>query len=212
MDSSRILSSVLLLYLAIGTNFLKELFSCELQSLLSRSVLIKNVLGVLVFHFAIVAPTIMPGAHPVSQLAVSLAAYTIFFLTTRCDYRVVIAMFIVAVAVMFAMSIDEYNKKQRSSTDDGQSRSHRYVRSVIAPVMCLVLLTGVIAYVGYKAKSLSHLGIHKDAFDWKRFITGVPQCPEILTIKEMNLDSPLVSDFSRGVDMIKDASYKLSAT
>lgn len=190
MDHNKAVAAILLLYLAVGTNFLKELFTCELQYQLTNNLWLKHLLGIFVFYFAVVSPSILPGEDPVKQLAWSFGLYLLFLATTRCDYRVTLLLILAGIALVFSNNLKDYyagqqrkllikdsssNNKQQVQEEGAQNeKSIDKFTKVYTSILLVVTILGVLAYVGYKYMVLKK---HTSSnFDWKSFLIGVPEC------------------------------------
>lgn len=208
MNREQAVTAILLLYLAIATNFIKELFSCELQYQLSQNLWLKHVVGILVFYFAIVSPSILPGESPVKQLGWSTLLYMLFFCTTRCDYRVALGLVMLGVIIVIRNNYIRYQSsfkqtQSNDSTSEKRKEDDRFTKYVTA-AMIVILIIGVIAYIGYKYMTLQKEGT-VGTFDWKRFVIGVPECPQNAIIQhDLNLSQNITTELENGLKVLRN--------
>jgi hypothetical protein len=210
MDHQKALNAVVLLYLAISTNFLKELFPCELQYQLATNMWLKHLIGVLVFYFTIVSSSILPNVNPRFQFGWSILLYLLFLTTTRCDYKITLFLLLGTAALLIWKNIYEYDLTNDNNKEDKNKQNDmRIVSQTITWAMMGILVLGVLAFIGYKYIHLNRNG-SLQSFNWPAFILGVPECPQNSIMAQNLLNSSnLVTEVTDGFSFLKQSVTKV---
>lgn len=155
-----------MLYLIISANFLAQIYSCDIQELLQKSMLVKHVLGFLTVFFAIVLVDAENKEPPYKKLLKTCVIYCLFLLSSRCDFYM---LMIVLLCLFIVYFINQY--RQQLPPEEEQTRHHLHRYEVILEI-CIVFLivTGFLMYLGQKARE------YENKWSWETFFVGVPKC------------------------------------
>lgn len=163
MPPSDISNNVFILYMLIGANFLANLFGCEIQQLLTNSMVMKHIVGfmTMLFFVVIVDKTNMP---PAKKMANTLMYYFVFLLTTRMDIKwwTPFVLILCATYVLGIFKDAEPDKEKKKMYEETQKK--------MTLVNAFILLVGVLVYIGRKRAE------YKGSFDWVTFLIGKPNC------------------------------------
>lgn len=155
--------AVLLLgiYTIVFSNVLMELFGCKLQRFLKKSMLVKHIIGILLFFLVIIYsdPDITKRDIPF-VIAITLITYLWFFLTTRMSFEVSITVVII---LLIIFSMEMYVNKYKARTDLTPEEKENfntfittmlYIESVLVVIAILITLFGVVKYFIKKRKNV----------------------------------------------------------
>lgn len=168
-------NAITIFYLMLGTNFLGPLLSCELQYVLSTNMWLKHIIGFAMLYFLLIATSVIPDAHPNTQLLVTVAVYLTFLLTTKCDYSVLFMILCLLIALTYMQNLRDYPE-----TKPPTNRTIEIIQQVIVAMIIVLLLVGFFMYIGEKMR---HRG-----FNIKDFILGKPVCIESTNI-DLNINT-----------------------
>lgn len=153
---------VFVLYLIISSNFLAQLFSCRLQSMLNNSMLAKHFLGYMTLLFFVVLSS--GDTHSTSMaLLYSVFVYLIFWFSTR----IALEYFIVFLFLAACLYLIHLFQKE---SGDQTHRRLEITREVIQWFMIVVLVVGFVFY--WIEKKIEY----KNKFSIATFILGKPVC------------------------------------
>lgn len=164
------ISSLFLLFMIIGGNFLAPLFPCKLQRLLENNMYIKHILGLLTLIFFVELSNDALGKSLSQTFFSSLLLYIWFILTTTMEAKVFIIL-IILFAVMYTTNI--YINKLDKEANPDSIRLTRFLRKIETMMYYLSIaltLFGVVAYYGRKKKELG------TRFDEAKFFFGKSVC------------------------------------
>lgn len=153
---------IFVLYLVISSNFLAQLFSCQLQYILNNSMLAKHFLGYMTLLFFVVLSS--GDTQSTSEaLLYSLIIYIIFWFSTRISTEYFI-VFIILTAAMYIIHL--YQKESGVQV----SRRLQIVKNILQISMFVVLVVGFFFYIIEKKVE------YRKKFSFKTFILGKPIC------------------------------------
>ena len=161
-----IVSNISLAYVIIVCNFLAQLFSCDIQRLLTDSMWAKHVVGVIAFFFLV---TILgPSSSSESNIAMlwltTLTIYAIFFLSTRMKLKYTIFL------IVLLLVYEHLKLIKKSSTDIKTVERLDTGMTVVKVMIVIVTLTGVTHYLVRQ-----HNDFGKD-FSIVKFFFGTTKC------------------------------------
>lgn len=150
---------ILVFYLIISSNFLAQLFSCQLQYLLHHSMWLKHFLGFMTLLFFVVLASNGETNKATNVIVDAFILYIIFVWSTRMslDYFIV---FILLLSILYILNL--YH-----------NRDNKYVyvaKKVIEITALILLIVGSLFYYFEKKQE------YKKKFSLLKFILGKPQC------------------------------------
>jgi len=163
-------SSLFVLFMIIGGNYLAPLFPCKLQRMLTNNMYVKHVLGLLTLVFFVELVDTTTNASLLWTFISSGLLYLWFILTTTMEAKVFMVL-VILFAVMYSLHlyINQLDKEAtpeaiRLTTRLRQLEHYMYYASI------LLTMFGVVAYYGRKKKELGR------SFDIVKFFLGKTTC------------------------------------
>ena len=156
---------IITLYIMISGNFLAPLLSCKVQTLLSESMILRHLMGLLTFIFFVGISNVKKHNF-VGIIGLSFALYTWYVATTRMDVRLWIPVMLIF-AVLFL--IQTYENSQEDRNDKNKSLFETIKQSLVMGAGALTIF-GVLVYLG--AKNIEY----GNQFDIFKFIFGNANC------------------------------------
>lgn len=151
---------VFVLYLIISSNFLAQLFSCRVQSLLNNSMFAKHVIGYMTLLFFVVLSS-GNEYSTTESLWYSFFIYLVFWISTRMPLSYFVA-FITLSAVLYILHLYE---KEFVYPD-----KLVMIRSILQVFLLLLVVVGFVFY--YIEKRVEY----KNKFSLTTFMLGKPKC------------------------------------
>lgn len=163
-------SSLFVLFMIIGGNFLAPLFPCKLQRMLTNNMYVKHVLGLLTLIFFVELADVGSEMTLGQTIISSIMLYIWFILTTAMEAKVFMAL-VVLFAVMYSLRI-YLNQLDREATPDSirLTTKLRKLEEYMYYLSILLTLFGVIAYYGRKKSELGRV------FSLRKFFLGKATC------------------------------------
>lgn len=160
--------ALFILYLLIAMNYLGTLFNCQIQYILTHSILVKHLFGVLsVYFFVILAePTILEKGI-IHNVMYTASIYIWFMMTLRMD-----AYLFLIVWVLFAVGMIFNEYANRMPKDSDAQKRLLYYSELCAKVSFIITILGYLIYLGEKKVEYG-----KD-FHLRKFIFGRTKCME----------------------------------
>lgn len=178
-------NSLFILYLLISCNFLAQLFSCNLQKLLTSSMYAKHFFGFLTMLFCIifVDSKIQKESKYLEGIVYTIIFYLWFWITTKTQYYVTMIIF-TFLLIIYILQLHK-NKLDQEIVDDitsiqaqnkvkqiSQINTAKHVLGVIA---FIVTISGFVSY--YYNKTKEYNGIDGNPkWSTEKFILGTNQC------------------------------------
>lgn len=167
------ISSLFILFVIIGGNYMSQLFPCRLQTVLEKNMLAKHLLGfftLLLFVELSNAAGNDDGVGWKTVIARSLLLYVWFVFATTMEPSVFIILIgLLAALYVLKLYINQLDKK--ANPDDIKMVSKlRQFESWIYYSSIIVTIFGVIAYYGRKKIELGN------KFNLVQFFIGNPKC------------------------------------
>lgn len=157
---------IVTLYIMISGNFLAPLLSCKVQTLLSESMILRHIMGLLTFIFFVGISNVKQKGF-IKILGVSLALYTWYVATTRMDIRFWIPLLMIF-AIMFLMQT--YENTQTDEEKENRTKMFDAVKKSMLYVSFAATILGVLTYYG--AKQIEY----GKSFDLFKFVFGNASC------------------------------------
>jgi len=163
-------SSLFVLFMIIGGNFLAPLFPCKLQRMLTNNMYVKHILGLLTLIFFVELADATSRMSLGQTFASSFMLYVWFVLTTTMEAKVFMVL-VVLFAVMYSLHI-YLNQLDKEATPESIRLTSllRKLEEYLYYFSIILTLFGVIAYYGRKKNELG------TAFDLTKFFLGKPNC------------------------------------
>lgn len=172
-----------LLYLIISGNFLAELFGCHLQKALASNMLLKHLFGIMTLYFFVMFTDTRLQKKPVKdQLVLLSVLYIWFIITTRTDYKYMIAVMITLFS-LYVVNIKRNNEEEKLEENKDSLFDNANTDKIkkLVETLKLVERSLLIAAVGITGVGFFvYLGKKKDEYsgewNWKDFFVGKPEC------------------------------------
>lgn len=163
-------SSLFVLFMIIGGNYLAPLFPCKLQRMLANNMYVKHVLGLLTLVFFVELVDTTTNSSLTWTFISSGLLYIWFILTTTMETKVFMVL-VILFAVMYSLHL-YLNQLDKEATPEAirlttrlrQLEHYMYYSSI------LLTIFGVIAYYGRKKSELG------SKFDLLKFFLGKTTC------------------------------------
>jgi hypothetical protein len=171
-------NALFILYLLISCNFLAQLFSCNLQKLLTQSMYAKHFFGFLTMLFCIifVDSRIQKESKYFEGVVYAILFYIWFWLTTRTQYYVTIAIF-TFLLIIYILQLHKNKLDQEENKDTKQISQISTSQNILAVIAFLVTIGGFIQYYYRKTQEYNGVG-DNPKWSTKDFILGVTKCRE----------------------------------
>jgi hypothetical protein len=190
--------NLFILYLVISSNFLGNLFGCQIQNSFTNNILIKHLLGFLTLFFFIgLAETsdILPS-EPTQKMVFSFVIYILFLFSTRIKVSFWFP-FIICLALVYIVQIyKEYENKQ-TKPDKSKVDNYLMYQKVFLGLAVFVSIIGFVVYFYDKKVQ------HGDSFSYFRFIFGNTVCDSLNTdsLPSSNIETGDVSNLPTTSDI-----------
>lgn len=165
---SNLALSVVAFYMIICANYLKELFGCQLQDILSNSMVSKHILGFILLVFLVVQ------VHPENThlklpqiLGISVSVYVWFLFTTKVHYLFTLATIIILLSIHIIDSA-----KMRNIADENHAKVVHFTR-IQTTLIVIAVVSNAIGFGMYWVEKRKE---YKGAFNVVDFMLGKPKC------------------------------------
>ncbi len=160
---------VFVMYLIISNNHLAQLFSCQTQYMLNKSMFVKHIVGYMTLLFFVVLSGGNNNNHHSAPTALlySLLIYIVFWFSTRISFEYFI-VFIILTALLYIIHLF-----QNDNDDNVINMRLQITKDILQVSIFVVLIIGFIFY--YIEKKLEY----KKKFSITKFILGKPTCKTI---------------------------------
>ena len=121
-------NTLFIIYLLISCNFLANLFSCNLQQLLSENMYVKHIFGFLTMLFCIVFvdSNIVKESKYIEGFFYAIIFYIWFWLTTKTHlYTTIIILLLLLIVYILQIHINVRNQKLEKKTNRIRSKQNR---------------------------------------------------------------------------------------
>ncbi len=159
--------AVLLLIIAVSSNFLGNTLNCGLQESLTNSPILRNLFLFLIVCFTIDF-TSKSDSDPVDVVKRSFIIYIFYILLSKQNYSTLIVIFLLLVTVYFLYIKVNYETKQGNDPS-------KYQKSMDM----LSLAIGGIAVIGFGFYLNRQYNEHQEDFDLLQFIFGKNKCDKM---------------------------------
>ena len=158
-------TGLFLLILSVSGNFIAETFSCRTRSMLTHSMIAKNILILFLIYFTIDF-TSDEIINPVTQMKNSFYIWLFFLMFTKMNIYFTIAAFLLLTILYTLKKYKAYYKKLK------QKQLHVHtdqLSKIVEGTMLLTVIIGFFQYFLFQRKD------HKN-FSYLKFILGKPKC------------------------------------
>ena len=195
-------NTLFIIYLLISCNFLANLFSCNLQQLLSENMYLKHLFGFLTMLFCIVYvdSNIVKESKYIEGFFYAIIFYIWFWLTTKTHlYTTIIILLLLLIVYILQIHINVKNQKlekkqteldqeqknidqEQKNIDQEQIELNKSIdkiklsQYIIIGFACAITIFGFIYY--YSEKKREYGEKRADGIEWNTltFILGDTQC------------------------------------
>lgn len=163
-------SAIGILYVVVAANYVGDVFACDLQRLLTHSMLTKQlvlVLGALVWVVEAYDSTDLSFTQ---ILLKSSLLYILFLLSTKSTAATLLPM-------LTLMLVDQVLRVWEQRVPKGSDHANKVTKLRHGiHIACVVAITGGAAVYAHK-----QVRDHGDAFSWIQFLFGTPKCRGVVT-------------------------------
>ena len=158
-------TGLFLLILSVSGNFIAETFSCRTRSLLTHSMIAKNILILFLIYFTIDF-TSDEIINPVTQMQNAFYIWIFFLMFTKMNIYFTIAAFLLLTILYTLKKYKAYYKKLKHKQLYIQTDK---LSKMVESTMLLTVIVGFVQYFIFQRKD------HKN-FSYLKFILGKPSC------------------------------------
>ena len=183
----------IILSLLMSANYLGELFPCRVQSVFSKNMMVKHILGFLSLMFFVVLTR--PNLYTSSNFVyVSLLLYGFFMFLSKLNYIIWFIVFgifaILYVSHVYLSQIEKENQINRSKigdntvspdTDDKMPTQNitekiEAIKVIQKYLLFAVFPTTLIGFIHYLGEKKIEYGVKE--FNYLKFLFGKPKCKD----------------------------------
>ena len=177
-----IMKAVMLILLAVSANFAGKTLSCDVQQLLTNSMIHKQLLILFLVYFTIqFTEDVEVPSHPTVNMGKALLVWVFYILFSKTHMKSTIAIFILLAVLYTLSSFKNYYKRLENIDDDTVSKE-----DIIKNQNLVELLQNITAYVIAVAVIISFIIYYLDQkkdhgknFSIFKFISGVKTCGKL---------------------------------
>ena len=158
-------TGLFLLILSVSGNFIAETFSCRTRSLLTHSMIAKNILILFLIYFTIDF-TSDEISNPATQMQNAFYIWIFFLMFTKMNIYFTVAAFLLLTMLYTLKKYKVYYKKLKQKQLYVQTDQ---LSKMVEGTMLLTVIVGFIQYFIFQRKD------HKN-FSYLKFILGKPAC------------------------------------
>lgn len=167
MDSTKIVLSVLSLYLLIFCNFTKELVGCKLTHILDTNIYCKHLIAFILLLFLIILIDEENTKNNIlSNIFIAITIYILFIISTRLN---IIYITIILILLLVIFVIDKISKNEKETNNE---RYENYKKLEII----LIILTILIIIIGFTSYAITKYHEYDKNFSILTFIFGTLTC------------------------------------
>ncbi len=178
--NTTMLKSILLLILAITSNFLGNTLGCQLQYVMVNNMYVKHLFVVLIIYISINVSS--PDEHPMMLIGKSVFLWACYVIFTRQDINFVgISGTLFLLAYVCDTFVNYYKNKENivenKETEKGQleglANKLATLRNILLATAILTVLCGFAFYFAYQYRE------YGPQFSYLLFIFGKPVCSKL---------------------------------
>jgi ABC-type multidrug transport system fused ATPase/permease subunit len=159
---------VVAFYLILLCNFIKETAGCPLQNALNNSMIAKHMVGLILLFFLVVYTNPeYADKHIVRNIAITLAIYAWFWITSRTHLYIILPVLLLLVA-SYILSISR--KRHESEKNEKVAKRAKTWQNALALTALILSVLGALFYLFEKRRE------YKEDFLWYRFLAGNMEC------------------------------------
>lgn len=213
----KLFSGLFLLFLIVSSNFVGELFSCDLQNMLRTTRSLKHLFGfAMLFYFVNLTSSTLPWSKGLLA-GFSAALYALFVLSSRttADVQMVTFMFLFAIFIVQMVKADQIAKLQTEPSQEKQKEiQDRYQRInlvtyVLSIIVVAIVIIGHIMFAIRSTKTYAELWSISTCDDGKQKLPNSAVAQPVLdaqsdqtgVLGRNNYDAEALSWFDNGSDM-----------
>ena len=165
MTSTNTIHALLLLLLAVMGNYVAETLSCQVQNVLTNSMVAKSVVIFCLIYFTVTL-TSETIVHPSKTLMQATVLWLSFIIITKMDIYFSTMIFILLMYIFILSNYESYYKQTKNKEMEMLMNKNIIIgKKVFIGVSC-------IGFITYFCKQYKE---HPD-FSFFKFIIGVPKC------------------------------------
>lgn len=184
-----------ILSLIMSANYLGELFPCRVQSIFSKNMIVKHILGLLSLMFFVVLTR--PELYTSSNFVyVSVLLYGFFMFLSKLNHIIWFIVFgifaVLYVSYIYLTQIESENQINRSKIGDNTvspdnddkiptqniTEKIETIKTVQKYLLISVFPITLIGFIHYLGEKKLEYGLH--TFNYRQFLFGKPKCDETL--------------------------------
>lgn len=163
-NANIIIRGLMLLFLAVVSNFVGELLPCQLQNFLNNSMFGKHYIVILLIYFTITYPDSLKY-HPMVYVGKALLIWIFFLIFTKMNLQ-----FSIICLVLLGIVYLCYTLSQNETISEEQKKQFNWLKKVFS-----IILLGLII-VGHGIYFMKQRKDHAANWSYKKFIFGIPTC------------------------------------
>jgi len=173
--------AILVFILIISGNYIGQLFPCNVQAVLSESMIMKHVFGFLTLFFFVLLT--LPNFTVTEGTQTSLILYFIFLIFSKTHY-----VFWFLTVFIFSIVYFIYLYKRELKDDDPFKSQLNRLNTYLSYLGALVGIIGFLVYMGMKKNE------YGKNFKYMQFLLGKPDCKG--KSPKLSLTNALLMSFS----------------
>tara|TARA_Y100000994_G_scaffold71741_2_gene58767 strand:+ start:12970 stop:13557 length:588 start_codon:yes stop_codon:yes gene_type:complete len=180
-DSLKVLhpapEALLFLLLTIASNFLAPIFNCSTQYILSKNIIVKHVICILVLFFIyelsyVVSANKTELTPPHYNFLATICVYVIFLLFTKIEDKYIISSVIILLLLYTIILYINYYK----SLDYTEHKYKNTIDNLYVVCFFLIIVFLTIILYGFILFFIKQTKKHKYNWSTKKFFLGVNKC------------------------------------
>jgi hypothetical protein len=179
VNSTKIILSILLIFIALSENFLKQGLSCSVQRLLANNMWVKQLSIFFMIYFTIVITNDDDNIPPLSFLRETLFIFVIFMVFQKTIPWATLSLFILFICIFIFNKHLKYLEKQQENSPYNhdlhiQIKFFRDASNFMSWSLIPLLLIGHGLYLRKQYND------HNQTFDFVKFYIGVRKCRNVM--------------------------------
>ena len=178
MELLNLISGIFLLILAVCGNFIAETLGCKTQKLLSKNMIAKNIIVILLIYFVIGFTSKNKKDTPLHIIIKSLLIWIFFLIFTKMNIVFTLISFSLLIILLFLKDyIEYYNYHLNIEKNENKQKELKNKISIlyltIKILIFIFLIIILIIFILYFSKQYKD---HSKNFSYITFILGKPEC------------------------------------
>ena len=178
MELLNLITGIFLLILAVSGNFVAETLGCKTQKLLSKNMIAKNIIIILVIYFSISFTSKDKRNSPLNILMKSLLIWVIFIIFTKMNIVFTFIAFSLLIILLFLKDYIKYYNYylniEKNENKKIEIKNKINILHLILKILIIIFL--IIILIGFSLYFLKQYKDHSKNFSYITFLLGKPEC------------------------------------